>query len=131
MDPASLSQPGLERTDTGCSARKTELPKDSTLGRYSFSYKIENQLSLGLIQVFDDGRNTYLKFLPNTSSNPQIRDGGNNPLRAKQEGGFVTVSGVHERLTIKEKEKGEAIIRRIHETSPLPLYAPKIRDDAL
>lgn len=114
-----------------CAPRRVAAPTAASFGRYSFSYEIENQTALGIIQVFDDGQKTYLKCLPGTPIDFEIKGKEKRPLTVKQEGGFLTVYGIHERLTIKDKEKKEATIRRIHEISPLPLYAPKKRDDTL
>ena len=114
-----------------CAPRQVPAPTAASFGSYSFAYEIENQTALGIIQVFDDGRKTYLKCLPGTPINFEIKAKEKRPLTVKQEGGFLIVSGTHERLTIKDKEKKEATIRKIHEAAPLPLYAPKKRDDTL
>lgn len=107
-----------------CTSRQRQVPPSTSLGRYNFSYSIENQAAPGLIQVFDDRKRTYLKFLPTTDQKSlEIRAKDNGSLRTKAEGGFLVVEGLHESLSVKSKE-GEATIKKYHESTPKPRYAP-------
>jgi len=118
---------------TACSHR-APLSTEPVLGKYYFNYSLTRPSQTGLIQVFDDGENTYLKFI-STKETPSLSlieiyqletqeggDGGKvlaEPERKQLEpesvsGNMVTVKGVYRSLIVLV-EKRESGISRIEQ----------------
>lgn len=99
---------------TACAGR-APVPSGPTLGRYNFNYSLEKPARTGLIQVFDDGEETFLRFLPterhwNTLS---FRSAGNEdslePKRIYRN--TVVLPGIHDHLLTEHAGKGTVIKR--------------------
>ena len=86
---------------TGC-AHRPPVP-EWQLGRYSFHYEIDNPGRTGLIQVFDDGKVTYLQFadMGEGGKRVRIRIGESKAQKPfKLIGSFLAVQGVHDLLFV-------------------------------
>ena len=77
---------------------------DWQLGRYRFNYVQDGGTALQLIQVFDDGANTFLQFaLPSDPNQIEIRSGAKK-LTAMRHGNYFMLKGLHEILTVSPKK---------------------------
>lgn len=68
---------------------------------FSFEYALQNREATGLVQVFDDGRNTYLQFADWDEGGPTILDQTGNALAARRQGTYAVLTGRYDRLLVK------------------------------
>lgn len=98
-----------------------------TLGRYQFEYTASDRRAVALIQVFDDGTNTYLQF--NQLSMPILitANDGAAPLPYSRQGLYLTVPGVY--ATLKVATRGhETLIA--NKAKPAGVLTPPAAPDA-
>lgn len=88
---------------SACSTSRLDL-YSPTLGTYNFNYGIDGRSKAGVIQVFDDGKDTYFKlYRPNegvqgltfveSASNALLKV---NPIQRN----LIQISGVHDAITV-------------------------------
>jgi outer membrane protein OmpA-like peptidoglycan-associated protein len=72
----------------------------AALPGYSFDYAVQNREPTGLIQVFDDGRRTYLQFSDWTGGSPSILDAQGDVIPFERAGAYAVIAGRHDRLLV-------------------------------
>lgn len=107
----------------GCSASKPDL-YSSELGKYNFNYSVKAPSRTGIIQVFDDGRDTYLKlFRPNKGpSGLIILETNTRALLATNsiEKNLVLIYGLHDEITVKSDGLASFIVRELSKKEEEP-----------
>lgn len=76
---------------------------ESPVGEYRFDWHLSGDASIAPLQVFDDGRRTWLQYPPAQTA-PALfarTPAGDRLLRALREGDYLVVHGVPERLVIR------------------------------
>ena len=72
-------------------------------GRYSFSWRLSGDRAVAPLQVFDNGRQTWLQFAPQQAV-PAIFERstlGDRPLTYRREGDYIVLAGVWPRLVLR------------------------------
>ncbi|MDS1141894.1 TcpQ domain-containing protein [Pusillimonas sp. SM2304] len=78
-------------------------PVRSALARYSFDWRLSGSQAVAPMQVFDDGRRTWLQFAPHQPV-PAIFEraaGGERPLSYAREGPYIVLPGVWPELVFR------------------------------
>lgn len=78
-------------------------PVRTALARYSFDWRLSGSQAVAPMQVFDDGRRTWLQFAPHQPV-PAIFEhavGGERPLSYTREGPYVVLPGVWPELVFR------------------------------
>ncbi|WP_345798326.1 TcpQ domain-containing protein [Castellaniella sp. MT123] len=73
------------------------------VGEYHFDWRLSGDTSVAPLQVFDDGRQTWLQYPP-TQTAPALfarTSTGDRLLQARREGDYLVVRGVPDRLVIR------------------------------
>uniref|UniRef100_UPI0039F7045E hypothetical protein n=1 Tax=Sulfuriferula sp. GW6 TaxID=3345112 RepID=UPI0039F7045E len=98
-----------------------------TLGRYQFEYTATDRRAVALIQVFDDGTNTYLQF--NRLSMPIVitANDGAAPLPYTRQGLYLTVPGVYATLKVATRGHETQIANK---AKPAGVFTPPASPDA-
>lgn len=91
-------------TLSACSTSRLNL-YSPTLGAYDFNYSVEAPSKTGVIQAFDDGKDTYLKiYRPNRGLQGLtfVETGANKPLKVSPvKRNLLCVSGLHDAITVE------------------------------
>jgi hypothetical protein len=77
---------------------KSPPPNFERFGRYRFRYEIDGVKNLGIMQVFDDCRTTYISRHSPRSSNLRVTANGRR-LKVAPHGVLLTLNGVFPELT--------------------------------
>lgn len=104
----------------GCSTQKKVEPA-YMFGRYNFNYEIEGQAKVGLIQVFDDEKTTYLKFLPmgpREEENVMVMVNKEKLTLLRSSTGFMTFNKTLQSFRVL-KGKKEALVQNLSKTTKI------------
>lgn len=107
-------------------------PTRSSLGRYQFEYAVPERRAVDLIQVFDDGTNTFLQF--NKLSMPIVVTANDRPapLAYTRQGLYLTIPGVYASLKIKTRGRVAQITNQATPANLPPASArPTAQDSTL
>jgi outer membrane protein OmpA-like peptidoglycan-associated protein len=72
--------------------------------KYSFAYQADNREEIGLVQVFDDGAQTYLQLSAAGDPTTRVLDENGRYTTPIRNGAFLVVPGVHSTLTVERAE---------------------------
>ena len=88
---------------SGCSTSRIDL-YSPTLGTYNFNYSVDGRSKAGVIQVFDDGKDTYFKLYRPDRGLEGLRfvdTGSNANLKADSiQRNLIQISGIHDAITV-------------------------------
>jgi len=71
---------------------------------YSFAYQTDNREEIGLVQVFDDGLQTYLQVPSAGDATTRLLDEKGQSITPIRNGAFLVIPGVHSALTLERAE---------------------------
>ena len=81
----------------GCTLWRSD---SSAIRGYSFNYSADHREELALVQVFDDGTQTYLQVPAAGDSATQVLDESGQQTAAVRNGAYLIVAGIHRSLTL-------------------------------
>jgi hypothetical protein len=95
---------------SGCAG----LGEVNTLGRYDFSYRIEGEASARPLQIFDDGKKTFIQFREGVPAIMTVnRDNQPGTVASRREGPYIVVDRV-EREFVFQKDQDKARARALY-----------------
>jgi outer membrane protein OmpA-like peptidoglycan-associated protein len=101
---------------------------------YSFAYQADNREEVSLVQVFDDGTQTYVQVSAAGDQGTRILDENGNGTTPVRTGAFLVVPGVHTSLTLERPEGISHISHQgaAHRAAQVPAMVspPKVRSAA-
>ena len=91
-----------------------------TLGEYNFSYDVESPKKAGVIQVFDDGKDTYFKLLRDDGEVAALSfyesDSSVELLEASSvHRNLIKVSGLHEAISVRSGKGTTYVTKAIYD----------------
>lgn len=101
---------------SGCALSHSAAPSG-----YSFAYQADNREEIGLVQVFDDGAQTYLQLPAAGDAATRVIDEKGQTTTPIRNGAFLMVPGVHSALTLERAEG----VSHINRQGGLPHLASK------
>jgi outer membrane protein OmpA-like peptidoglycan-associated protein len=101
-----------------CVTPRTQQEPHLPLG-HNFSYSTEDREKVSLVQVFDDGTNTFLQFKETPSPDIQIRrDIGEERITYTPEERYLVLHGVYDRLRITAADNSATVINQTISVAP-------------
>lgn len=85
----------------GCSWLEHSEPGSASLGHYAFTYSIDHRERAQLVQVFDDGKKTYLQFRNLASLDPTLKLNPELPaMTYTRSGPYAVLDGTYDQLYV-------------------------------
>lgn len=94
----------------GCAGTRGPAPNG-----YSFAYVADSREELSLVQVFDDGVQTYLQLPKDGDLSTRVLDEHGHITTPIRSGAYLVVPGVHASLTL---ERGAGVSHIAHQATP-------------
>lgn len=108
--PLSATAAALTAVLVGCAGTREPAPNG-----YSFAYVADNREELGLVQVFDDGVQTYLQLPKDGDLSTRVLDEHGHITTPIRNGAYLVVPGVHVSLTL---ERVAGVSHIAHQATP-------------
>jgi flagellar motor protein MotB len=89
------------------------------LAGHNFSYSTEDREKVGLVQAFDDGKNTFLQFRDTPPPNVEIRrDTETEKIPFTPEDRYLVLNGVYDRLRITSADNYATVLNQTISVNP-------------
>lgn len=106
-------------------------PTPASVAGYRFNWRLSGDRRVGAVQVFDDGRSTWLQFMPDQPL-PAIfarTVRGDHVLLARRHGDYAVVEGVWSVLILRSGSLESRVERVVSDESAIPAAAPTPSDE--